>query len=156
AERSRTLTTKLVRFSFLIGVCWFAILIFAVPAIYHAGTSVGGKAGRYLALVSAYAHAQLVQIVKGILFLAVTWKKTSIDPETIPSLLKSNLGAFLDPHAVAAPVRSLLTNLDVFDLWGLALCIIALPRVTRVSTQGAALIVLGTWGGYLLISMLLA
>ncbi len=154
AERMRTTTEFFVKkLSPILILCWVAVTLFIVPALYHGLTTLWGKGGRYLTIVSAYAHVQLVQVLKGALLVAVALPRAKLDPEELPRLLKSNVGAFLDPEGIAAPLRVLLTNLDVFDLWGLALCIIALPRVTRVSTQGAAAIVFGVWAAYVVIAM---
>lgn len=155
-DKMRPMTAMFIKISFLFIACWVVGALFLVPAIYHGLTSVAGKAGSYLAVVSAYTHVQFVQVIKGALLLAVALPKTSVDPDSFPTLLKSNLAAYFDPESLTPALRALLTNVDVFDLWGVALCIIALPRVTRLSTQGAAAIVLGCWALWILVSVGLA
>ncbi len=129
----------------LIGPVYWAVLVFMVPGIYHGLSVFLGKSGKYMAVVSAYAHVQMVQLVKAVLTVAVALPRERIDPEEMGRLLKSNVGAFLDPEGTPAGVRALLANVDVFDLWGLALCILALTRVTRLGQGPAAGVVLGVW-----------
>lgn len=155
-ETMRTVTAGFIKFSFLIGVAWVVAIFFAVPGIYHGLAAAWGRAGTYTGVLSAYIHIQVVQVIKGALLLVVALRKTSIDPEGIPRLLKSNLGAFLDPETSSPVLLGLLTSIDVFDLWGMALAILALQKVTRLSRGSAATVVVGVWGAWVLITTAMA
>jgi len=155
-EPMRKGTEFFMKLTPFLGPVYWVVLVFLVGGIYHGASVLLGKSGQYLAVVSAYAHAQLVQLVKSVLTVAVALPRESIDPEEMNRLLKSNVGAFLDPEGTPAALRALLANVDVFDLWGLALCILALTRVTRLGQGAAAGVVLGAWAVYVAGSSALA
>lgn len=135
----------------VIGVLYLAVLLLVVPAIYHGVAAAWGKATRYVSVFSAYAHVQMVQLLKGVFIFLVAMPKQKIDPDAIPRLLKSNVGAYLDPETTHPALLALLTNLDVFDLWGVALCAMALSRVTRLGTKAAAIVAVSVWALYVLV-----
>src|SRR5262249_25075628 len=76
----------------IIATCFVAIVIFLVPAIYHGAAAAWGKAGGYIKTLSVYAHAQFIQVLKGILLVLVSTTRQKIDPEQMGTLLKSNIG----------------------------------------------------------------
>jgi hypothetical protein len=126
-------------------------MVFLVPLIYHGAAAAWGKSGRYPAVLSAYAHAQVPTLIRGALTVAIAYPRDKLDPEGMARLLKSNVGAFLDPESTPKALLALLTNLDIFDLWAVALAAIALPRVTRLSQGAATAVVVGLWLVYVLI-----
>lgn len=152
-DSMRTMTAAILRWSWIAGVLFFAAQLFLVPLLYHGAAAGWGKAGKYTAVLSAYGYAQFVQLLKGALTLIVLLPRSAIDPETLPLALKSNLGALADPEGIPKPLLALLTHIDFFDLWTLALCVIALPRVTKLTSKSAAAVVLGLWAVYVLFGM---
>ena len=70
-------------------------------------------------------------------------------------VLKSNVAAFLDFDTTHKALLALLSSVDVFDLWAYVVGTIAVSRLTRFSTKGAALVVGGVWGSYILIKVVL-
>jgi len=150
--KRRTAMEFFFKISPVIATCFVAILIFMVPAIYHGLAAAWGKAGGYIKTLSVYAHAQFIQVLKGMLLTAIAATRQKIDPEQMGTLLKSNLGAFLDPANSNAVIRTILTNIDVFDIWGLVVCTIGLSKVTKLGTKGAAIVVFGVWAVYVLVS----
>ncbi len=125
----------------------FVVVIpfFFVPLLWHGMSAMWGKAGSYKAVLTAYGHIQIVQVVKGVLVLIVGSTKQTIDIQRVNHLLKSSLGAFLDPETASKPLLALASNIDVFELWAVVLGCIALPRVTRLTPKGAAAVVIGIW-----------
>jgi len=121
------------------------IMLFFVPLLYHGVALAWGKATSYLTVVAAYAYVQMVQVVKGVLLLAVAAPRKTIGIMEVSSLLKSNLGAFMNPETASRPLVTLASNVDIFEIWAIVVGAIALSRVTRLSTKGAALTVLGLW-----------
>ncbi len=141
-----------VKWSWVIGVVFLGAALFLVPALYHGAAAAAGKAGRYTAVLSAYAHVQFVQILKGCLLLAVVLPRGKVDPEAMQHLVKSNVGAFMDPETTSKPLLAFLASFDLIDFWAIGLAILALTRVTRLKTATAAAVVLGVWGAWVLIS----
>jgi len=121
------------------------IPLFLVPAIYLGVSAAWGKAGRYLTIVAGYAWVQMVQVVKSILVLAVASTRSSISIREINSLVKSNAGAFMDPETSSWALLTLASNVDVFEIWAIALGAIALSKTTRLTPKGAFGTVFGVW-----------
>jgi hypothetical protein len=119
--------------------------MFLVPLIYLGISAAWGKSGRYMTIVAGYAWVQMVQFVKSILVLAIASTKSTISILEINYLVKSNLGAFLDPETASRPLLTIATNVDLFEIWALVLGSIALSKTTRLSPKGAAATVIGLW-----------
>lgn len=133
-----------------IGAGFIIVAVFFVPAVYHGIAAAFGVKRTYMGVVAGYTYVQLVQFVKGILFLPIAMSRKTIDAEEINRLIKSNLGAFLDPESTGKVVMTLASNVDVFEIAALALGSIALSKTTKFSPRGAAYTVLGVWLVYLL------
>ena len=133
-----------------IGVFFVLLPLFLVPLIYHGVAAAFGKQTTYGRVLTAYAFVQCVQIVKSLAFIAVASGKSSIHLDSMTTVVKSNLAAFLDPETTSAFVRSLASNLDVFEIWALALGVIALSRVTKFKPGGALAVVGGLWVIYVI------
>ncbi|HEX5042576.1 MAG TPA: YIP1 family protein [Candidatus Polarisedimenticolaceae bacterium] len=133
-----------------IGVFFVTVPLFLVPLIYHGVAAAFGKQTTYGRVLTAYAFVQGVQIVKSLLFIAVASTKSSIHLDSMTTVVKSNLAAFLDPETTSAFVRSVASNLDVFEIWALVLGILALSRVTKFKPAGAAAVVAGLWAIYVI------
>ncbi|MFN7974205.1 MAG: YIP1 family protein [Acidobacteriota bacterium] len=64
--------------------------------------------------------------------------------------LKSHAGAFVSKDAVGPFAFALLSSLDVFSFWMLALLVLGFARTAKVSKGSSAGVVLGTWLVYVL------
>ena len=140
-------------FRFL-GVGFVLIPLFLVPLFYHGIAAAWGKSTSYLSVVAGYAYVQMVQAVKGILMIAVAAPRKTIGVLEIESLLKSNLGAFMDPETAGRPLYSLASNVDIFEIWAIVVGAIALSRITRLSPKGAAFTVAGLWGVWVAVKLI--
>jgi hypothetical protein len=136
-------------FRFL-GVLFVLLPLFLVPLIYHGIAAAFGKQTTYGRVLTAYAFVQAVQIVKSVVFLAVASGKTSLQFNSMTTVVKSNLASFLDPETTSAFVRSVASNLDVFEIWALVLGVIALSRVTKFKPGAAVAVVGGVWALYVI------
>jgi hypothetical protein len=135
-----------------LGVLFIVVPILLVPLIYHGVAAAFGKQTSYGRVLTAYAFVQGVQIVKSLAFLGVASTKSSLQINEVGTLVKSNVGAFLDPDTTPAFLRAVATNLDVFEIWALVLGTMAISRVTKFKTGGAALLVGGVWLVYVLVA----
>jgi hypothetical protein len=133
------------------------IPIFLVPAIYHGIAAAFDKKSTYMRMVSAYSYTSLVQIVPLLLGAAVASQSERLSATDVQfgRVLKSNAAAFLDFDTTHKALLALLSSVDLFDLWGFAVGVIAVSRVTRFSVRGAALTVGGVWGAYILLKVVL-
>jgi hypothetical protein len=132
----------------------FALVpLFLVPLFYHGIAAAWGKATSYLTVVAGYAYVQMVQALKGVLMLVVAAPRKSISILEIESLIKSNLGAFMNPETASRPLLSLASSVDVFEIWAVALGAIALSRITRLTPKGALLTVGGLWVAWVVLKL---
>jgi hypothetical protein len=139
-----------------VGTAFVLIPLFLVPLFYHGIAAAWGKATSYLTVVAGYAYVQMVQALKGVLMLAVAAPRKTISILEVESLVKSNLGAFMNPETASRPLVTLASSVDVFELWGVALGAIALSRITRLTPKGALLTVAGLWAAWVVVKLLLA
>jgi len=140
----------------VIGAVFLVIMVLVVPSIYHGIATAAGKATSWKAVFGAYSHVQMVQLIKGLLMLFVMLPRKSIDPTRIQGLLKSNVGAFLDPETTNRVAMAFLSQIDVFEIWAVILGTIALTKVTRFKTGAAVAIVGGLWLLWVVVTSLLA
>jgi hypothetical protein len=157
----RQQTEDMVRKQFAMGTSgplrflgvFFVLLPFLIePLLYHGIAAAFGMQTTYGRVLTGYAFVQGVQIVKSVLFLVVASAKDTLQMTEMATLVKSNVGAFLDPDTTPAFLRSIATNIDVFEIWALILGTLALSRVTKFKTNGAAAVVGGLWLVYVLVS----
>lgn len=130
--------------------------LFLVPAIYHGLAAMWGTKTAYLKVLAGYAWVQMVQVVKWVLAILLSLPKERIDLTEANRLVRSSVGAFLDPQSTHAALLAVANSVDLFELWAVALGSIALARTTRFTPKGAAATVIGLWLVWVLIQAFLA
>lgn len=130
----------------LAGLC-FALFAYLLVALLFWVTFrlAGGELG-FPGGFSVSLHAFVPQGLKALLAIPVVLGQDAIDPEAAQrgSFLASNLG-FLAPEDASQTLVTLLTSLDLFTLWSVALLVIGYSVVARVSKGLAAGIVVVAW-----------
>ena len=114
-------------------------LFFFVPALVFWGSAKAmGADARYRQLLSIWGHAGLPNILGALLAIPIFLQlpDASLTQEGVGEVVKSNVGAFLDPSA-PAPLRALAGSLDVFSLAALFLLVVGFRRLPGLS-KGAA------------------
>lgn len=132
------------------------IMLLVVPSIYHGIAAAAGRATNWKAVFSAYVHVQMIGLLKGILMFFIMLPRKTLDPTRMQQLLKSNVGAFMDPETTNRAALTFLSQIDVFEIWALIVGVIALTKVTRFKTGAAAAIVGGLWLLWVVVTSLLA
>ena len=123
----------------------FSIIILAIIAgvLLLAFRLLGGD-GNFKQAFSASAWSWMPYLVSGIITTIVLATRRTVDPQEIPTLIKSNLGFLSDPRE--NPVAfTLLSSLDVFSIWSLVLLILGFAALSRFSRGKAAAIVVTLW-----------
>lgn len=120
---------------------------FGLMALIFWGTAtmVGGRL-RFIDSLAVVSHAWVPQVVAALLSIPVILSKTTIDPEEARggSFLASHLGVLIDQ--AESPVGfAVLSSLDVFSFWTLALLGIGLAAVGKLSRGSAAIAVGIPW-----------
>jgi hypothetical protein len=137
-----------------LGAVFVLVPLFLVPLFYHGIAAAWGKSTTYLSVVAGYAYVQMVQALKGVLMLAVAAPRKTIGLLEVESLLKSNLGAFMDPETANRVLRTAASNVDIFEIWAIAVGAIALSRITRLTLKGALLTVGGLWVVWVVVKLI--
>lgn len=127
------------------GIAFVLIVFLLVPGLYHGVAAAFGAKTRYVTVLAGYVWAQLPQLLKGLIGFAVAMPRASIDLKEAETLVKSSVGAFMDPQTSNAALRALCTQIDLFEIWGLVLGSIMLSRCTRLSKNTATVTVVSLW-----------
>jgi hypothetical protein len=139
---------RLHRFSLwstVIGVLLASPLVTVVAAaLFLAGIRLGGGDLDYRRALSVTVHGLLPLALAGLLTLPVILARESVGIEELQggTLLLSSLGAFA-PEDAGPALTALLTSVDLFSIWSLALLVLGFRIVARVS-RGAAAVAVGT------------
>ncbi|MDL2718569.1 MAG: YIP1 family protein [Acidobacteriota bacterium] len=118
-------------------VATVAFFFFAALVLWGAARMMGAEA-RYAQFLAIWGHAGLPSILGMLLsipiFLALP--DASLTQDGVSQVVKSNVGAFLDPSAAPA-LRAFASSIDIFTFAVLFLLVVAFRRVPGLS-KGAA------------------
>ena len=108
----------------------------------------------YKASLATTLHGLMPTVVSGLLSIPVVLSREELNSEVTRSgsVLKSNLAAFA-PEETGNAMLALLSSIDVFSFWSLALLTIGYGVVARVSRGKAAAAVVGLWAVYVLLKV---
>jgi len=128
-----------------LGPCFVLVPLLLVPLFYLGIAKAFGAAKTYVPILAGYAYCQIPQLLKGIVGLGVAWPRESIDLNDAERIVRSSVGAFLDPATTSKALMTFMTSVDLFEIWGLVLGSIMLARTTRLSKNLAAIVVASLW-----------
>jgi hypothetical protein len=123
-----------------------AIVFFlAALVLWGSAKAMGGEA-RYPQLLAIWGHATLPNLLKIILAIPIYLQLPdgSLTQEGAEEVVKSNVGAFLDPSAPAA-LRAFASSLDIFSLAVLILLVLGFRRLPGLSKGAATAIPVVLW-----------
>jgi uncharacterized membrane protein len=148
-EKQKNPVRKLIAIPFLFGV------VLLVPAIYKGIAAAMGVPAKYKALLAGYAWVQIPYILAGFLtgLVAMPKDRIAVYDAQFMRVLKSNIGAMLPWDTTHKAVLALLSSVDLFDIWALALGAIMVSKTTGFSKKGAYGVVGGVWGVYILLKV---
>lgn len=130
-----------------------AAVIFTVLIWLGFNFILGGKAS-FSGMFAVSIYASLPSIVKSLLTI-VTILFTTNDNFDIQNPIGTNIGYFLGPDA-SPFLKSLLTSLDLFSIWMLALFALGGAIQAKVKPRTGFLLVFGAWLAYALIRSAMA
>jgi hypothetical protein len=93
------------------------------------------------------AHGMLPVWIGQLLALPALVARAPLDPMELPKLLPSSLAAFA-PARVPPPLLGLLSALDLFALWSVALVVAGMAKTAGVSKRRAAVVTIILWLSY--------
>ncbi len=91
------------------------------------------------------SHALLPAIGASMLLIFFVSRLDLVNPADLPDLTHSNPGFLVDRHSNPV-LHSLLSSLDVFSLWVLALLVIGFAAAAKVTRKKAATLIGALWG----------
>ena len=118
---------------FLLIISGFLLLAFRV---------MGGE-GDFRQAFSVTCYSWMPGLIKSIIITAIVAAR-SVSAADIATVLRSNLG-FLVPMKQNPLLFTLLTKLDIFSIWLIALLVIGFSFVSRFSKAKSAAIVISLW-----------
>ena len=143
AERMSVGMGKVAKF--IAPVITVIVFLVVAGALLLAVRLMGGE-GDFKQAFSVTCYAWLPNVLQSIILTIVILAKglTGINPQTIPTILLSNLGFIVDmktqPMAFA-----LLSSLDLFTIWVVVLLVIGFAYVGRISKTKSAVAVVALW-----------
>lgn len=109
----------------------------------------------YKQSLSTTVHSFLPHIIGSILASVVIFVKGPISPMDARGLIKSNLGFLVSPTEQKV-LHSLLSSIDIFSIWTLALLVIGFSIVSDKKPGKVAPWIIGLWVLYVGIKLVLA
>jgi hypothetical protein len=154
ADQRQTILQRQVTYTRIISYAYFVVTLARnaiVAAVLLATLKFGAGADvKYKTLFALVMYASLPQVLKSLLAILSLVAGVSSDAFTFQNPVASNPGYFIDP--AASPVLySLLTGLDIFTIWTLALTAIGITCISKVKTGTAFAVVFGWFGVALLL-----
>lgn len=119
------------------------IFLLIIAGVLLLAFRVMGGEGDFRQAFSVTSYSWMPGLVKSIILTAIIAARGASAMD-IPTLLRSNL-AFLVPMKENPLLFALLSKLDVFTIWLLALLVIGFAFVSRFSKAKSAAVVIGLW-----------
>ncbi|HSB63710.1 MAG TPA: YIP1 family protein [Thermoanaerobaculia bacterium] len=137
-NRQVEMSKKMMPLFFGIAIAGSAVFFFLPALVLWGSAKAMGADARYQQLLAIWGHAGLPNLLGTLVAIPIFLQlpDTSLTQEGVAQVLKSNVGAFLDPSA-PAPLLALAGSLDVFSLYALTLLVLGFRRLPGLS-KGAA------------------
>ncbi len=146
-ERAEAVTERFGPVLVGVGLVASVLGYLLITLVLWLGLRLAGGELTFLQGFSVTLHGLIpAQALKSLILIPVLLSLGSVDPRALQSgsILQSNL-AFLAPEGASRAVATLLGSLDIFSLWTVALLVLGMSLVGRVSKSTSALVVVGAW-----------
>jgi hypothetical protein len=104
---------------------------------------LGGEGG-YKQAFSVALYSWLPQVISGLIATIIVLGRGGVTGDEMQTILKSNLGAFVDPKEQMIAF-AFLSSIDIFTIWTIVLLIIGFAHVARMSKAKTAGVILPLW-----------
>ena len=137
--------------TFAKGALWPAFSALASAFMLWLGFKVAGGKPGFVATFAVVAHSLLPDAVKLLASLpALLTRAASLSALELERLLPSNLGALL-AETTKANQLALLSSVDLFALWSLAMLAVGMVHVARVTGLRSTVVVTVLWASFVLV-----
>ncbi len=129
---------KLMPIIFGVTVVGSAVAFFFFALVLWGSAKAMGAEARYTQFLAIWGHAGLPSVLGILLSIPIFLQlpDASLTQDGIQQVVKSNVGAFLDP-STSAPLHAFASSMDIFSFAVLFLLVVAFRRVPGLS-KGAA------------------
>jgi hypothetical protein len=145
------MTRKLMPVFFGVVLAGSAVFFFFPALVFWGSAKAMGADARYKQVLSIWGHANLPNVLGTLLAIPIFLQlpDSSLTQEGASQVVKSNVGAFLDP-STPAPLRALAGSLDIFSLSALFLLVFAFRRLPGLSKGAATVTPIVLWLVYVI------
>ncbi|HVT03496.1 MAG TPA: Yip1 family protein [Thermoanaerobaculia bacterium] len=143
-ERAIELANKVKSFVPYFSLITSPLSFVVVAAVLLIAFKLFAGEGTFPQYLSVVLYGWIPMLLQGIISTAIVSTRGMIGQEEMMSIVRSNPGFLVDPHSAAIPF-ALLSSIDVFTIWTLALLTIGCAFVARISRGKSAAIVGVLW-----------
>jgi len=153
-ERIEAMVESQKRLGPIFGYGWGAlaptVITLLLAAIFLGCFKAFGWDMRFRQAFGVTAHAFLPGAFSYVLAIPVILQREKLNPALMGSLVKSNLGFLVEKDSAPA-IHSLLSSLDIFSFWVLALLVVGFAAAANVSRKQSAAVIVTLWLLFVLI-----
>ena len=133
----------------LFGLVVVGAVTFGTAAVLWGACQAFGWDVRFKQSLGVTSHAFLPQTLATGALMAVLWNRDTVDKATMGDALRTNLGFLADAHQ--DPVgHALLSSVDAFSFWVMALLVLGLATAANASRRRVAILVVSLWALFVL------
>ena len=123
-----------------------AAVFFLAALVLWGSAKAMGAAARYPQLLAIWGHAGLPSVLGALLAIPIFMQlpDASLTQDAVPQVVKSNVGAVLDP-STPAPLLARAGSIDVFSFAVLFLLVVGFRRLPGLSKGAATAIPIVLW-----------
>ena len=145
-DRQVQMSKKLMPVFFAAGVVGGAAVFFLGALVLWGSAKAMGAEARYPQLLAIWGHAGLPSVLGALLAIPIFLQlpDASLTQDAVQQVVKSNVGAFLDPSEPAA-LRAFAGSIDVFSVAVLFLLVLGIRRLPGLSKGAATAIPIVLW-----------
>ena len=146
-------TASMMRATRFIGPLFSIVGLLVIAGALLLGVRAMGGEGNFAQAFSVAIYGWYPRLLKAIIAVIVLMNRKNITIFTLQDPVRSSLGFLADPKT--KPVAfALLSSLDIFTFWSLALYVIGYSAISRLSRGKTAAVVITLWVLVVLLSLI--
>jgi hypothetical protein len=139
-EKSLEGVERMKVFGYVTPVLSILVLTLLMAGVFWGGLRAFGGDNSFKQTYAVTVYGWIPMFLKSVITTLIALPRSVIDARELGSLLKSNLGAFVD-SSEAPVMHSLLSSVDLFNIWTIVLFAIGLAAISRFSRTNLAIYV---------------
>src|SRR3954452_15071189 len=153
-DRAARMTSSIAKVMTYLSPVLSLIGLLIIAGILLLAFRLFGGEGDYKQAFSVTCYASVPTIIKSVVTLIIIVVRGGIVPaQALATIVRSNLG-FLADMKTNPMAFALLSSIDIFSIWFLALLIIGFAYVSRLSKAKSAVIIISLWIVVLLLKLI--